>query len=202
MNDINLPYSASAERNRQPILDVLNGLLTENGEVLEIGSGTGQHAVYFSQNLSGITWQPSDRAQNLQILKAQFAQHSNASLKPVIALNVLESEWPDTRFVAVYSANTAHIMPWKAVEAMFQGVSACLRPAGLFCLYGPFNINGQFTSDSNQQFDGRLRSENALMGIRDLEAIETLASRHQLILEQRITMPANNFILVFRKDDH
>jgi SAM-dependent methyltransferase len=194
-----IPYSSAAERNRQPILDQLRNLLPADGTVLEIGSGTGQHAAFFSRNLPGLKWQPSDRAANLAGLEACFSNRGNGRILPVLKLDVLIDPWPDCSYEAAYTANTAHIMPWEAVLAMFAGVSTHLISGARFVLYGPFNIDGSFTSGSNAEFDRHLRAQNPHMGLRDLAAIETLANRHQMQLEQRLAMPANNFILVFVK---
>lgn len=192
-------YSSAAERNRQPILDRLGVLLPKDGCVLEIGSGTGQHAVFFTKNLPGIWWQPSDREENVAGLECFFAIEGNKNILPVLKLDVSRDPWPDRYYDAAYSANTAHIMPWATVVAMFAGVAARLRSGARFCLYGPFNIDNCFTAESNASFDARLRAEDSNMGIRDMQAIESLASLHDLQLDQRIAMPANNFILVFKK---
>lgn len=192
-------FSSAAQRNRQAILEQLQDLLPAEGTVLEIGSGTGQHAVFFSKNLPGLLWQPSDREANLAGLEAFFQAEANARILPVLKLDVLSDPWPVGSFEAAYSANTAHIMPWEAVIAMFTGVSDHLLAGARFCLYGPFNINNRFTSMSNARFDAGLRSKDSSMGIRDIAAIESLASLNQLQLEQQISMPANNFMLIFRK---
>ena len=193
------PYSSAAERNRQPILDQLGGLLPASGTVLEIGSGTGQHAVFFSRALPGLQWQPTDREVNLAGLEAYFSEEGNERILPLLQLDVISDPWPGRSYEAAYSANTAHIMPWDAVVAMFAGVAAHLLPEARFFLYGPFNIDNRFTSESNALFDARLRSEGEHMGIRDMAAIESLANLHQMRLEYQLAMPANNFILVFRK---
>jgi len=198
MADMNtIPFSSAAERNRQPILDQLRGVLPRQGTVLEIGSGTGQHATFFSRNLPGLFWQPSDREENLPGLEARFSAEANERILPLLKLDVIHDPWPGSSYDAAYSANTAHIMPWEAVIAMFAGIGAHLLSAGKFCLYGPFNIDRQFTAESNARFDANLRAEDSQMGIRDMEAIEALANLHHMQLEQRIAMPANNFILVF-----
>jgi hypothetical protein len=194
-----IPYSASAERNRQPILDQLQRLLPKQGTVLEIGSGTGQHAVFFSHNLPQLLWQPSDRFVNLPALEACFSTHGNERILPPLKLDVVSDPWPGSSYAAVYSANTAHIMPWDVVVAMFAGVAAHLLPDAKFFLYGPFNIDNQFTSEGNEQFDARLRAEDSRQGLRDMAVIEALANLHQMQLEKQIAMPANNFILIFKK---
>ena len=195
----NLPYSSAAERNRDPILEQLKLNLPEIGTVLEIGSGTGQHAVFFTHNMPGVCWQPSDRAENLEGLQACFNVEASDRILPLLQLDVIRDPWPERSYDAAFSANTAHIMSWNAVVAMFAGVSTHLTSGGVFLLYGPFNINDQFTSLSNQQFDAHLRALDQQMGIRDMTALKTLADKHGLTLGQKIAMPANNFILVFRK---
>jgi len=194
-----LPFSSAADRNGQPILDELEKLFPLNGTVLEIGSGTGQHAVLFTQNLPDILWQPSDREENLPALEARFAFEGNGNILPPISLDVLLDRWPDYCYDAVFSANTAHIMPWRAVRAMFAGVSARLESPARFCLYGPFNVDNRYTSPGNAQFDARLRAEDSRMGLRDVATLEALAEMYEMELESRIPMPANNFILVFKK---
>ena len=195
----NMAFSSAADRNRIPIIEQLKQRLPVKGTVLEIGSGTGQHAVFFADELPGVIWQPSDRQENIADLVAGFAQVGNRRILPPLRLDVLLDAWPEQKFEASYSANTAHIMSWQAVIAMFGGVSECLHESALFCLYGPFNIDGQFTSDSNRQFDLQLRARDAQMGIRDMGDIETLARENRLVLQQKIAMPANNFLLVFKK---
>lgn len=173
--------------------------MPRTGSVLEIGSGTGQHAVFFAANLPGLLWQPSDRDENLAGLEARFALEGGKNVLPPLKLDVIRDNWPDTPFHAAFSANTAHIMDWEAVVAMFAGVAASLMARARFCLYGPFNVNGHFTSKSNANFDAHLRAENPKMGIRDMADIENLAGLHNMSFEEKLAMPANNFILVFKK---
>lgn len=194
-----IPFSSAAERNRQPILDQLRELLPQRGKVLEIGSGTGQHATFFTRNLPGLTWQPSDREENLAGLEACFSAEANERILPLLKLDVIHDPWEGCSYDAVYSANTAHIMSWEAVVAMFAGVAAHLVTGGKFCLYGPFNIDNLSTSQSNVRFDAHLRAQDSQMGIRDMGAIEALANVYHMQLDQKIAMPANNFILVFAK---
>lgn len=193
------PFSSAAERNRQPILDQLQILIPQRGPVLEIGSGTGQHAVFFANKMPGILWQPSDREENLAGLEARFTAEGDNNILPPLKLDVIRDPWPNTPFAAAFSANTAHIMPWDAVVAMFAGVATHLETHGRFCLYGPFNVDGCFTSESNAHFDAHLRAQDSRMGIRDMADIESLASLHHIPLEQKHAMPANNFFLVFKK---
>ena len=194
-----LPLSTAADRTRQPILEQLIKLFPAHGAVLEIGSGTGQHAVFFTQSMVNLLWQPSDREENLAGLEARLKHEGNNNILPPVKLDVMQETWPGYSYDAAYSANTAHIMPWEAVELMFAGVAMHLESQARFCLYGPFNINNCFTSRSNAQFDAHLRAEDSKMGIRDMALIESLANLHHMALEKKITMPANNFILVFKK---
>ena len=196
---MNLSFSSAAERNRQPILDQLQQLIPQPGSVLEIGSGTGQHAVFFAEKLPGLLWQPSDREENLAGLQARFSAQGLKNILPPLKLDVIRDDWPDARFDAAFSANTAHIMHWEAVVAMFTGIAASLVAGARFCLYGPFIVNARFNSQSNANFDAHLRAEDPKMGIRDMAKIENLANLHNISLEQKLVMPANNFILVFKK---
>ncbi len=199
MNE-SLAFAPACERNKQLILEVLQQVLPDSGLVLEIGSGTGQHMVHFSKHLPLLQWQPSEQAQNLASLQQRLDLQAGANVMPAIALDVAET-WPELTCQAVISANTAHIMSWLEVICMFEGVAEVLRPAGIFSLYGPFNENSQFTAPSNQQFDQDLKARNSLMGLRDVAELEKLAASHHMNLQQKIPMPANNQILVFRQRD-
>jgi SAM-dependent methyltransferase len=198
MSEEQLPFAPACERNKQPILEVLRRVLPQSGTVLEIGSCTGQHLVFFANELPGLEWQPSDQAEYLPGLNLRLEQEAGSNVHPAIVLDVA-SDWPTSRFDAVISANTAHIMDWPEVVCMFDGVSRVLLPGGVFALYGPFNENGEFTSASNQAFDQDLKSRDPRMGIRDRKDLETLATNHQMSLEQKVAMPANNQVLVFRR---
>jgi len=191
-----IPFSPASERNKGPILEVLDTVLPRAGVVLEIGSGTGQHVVYFASHLSHLQWQPADRAEYLPDLRRRLVMEGGANIRDAIELDVLK-KWPEEVFDAIYSANTAHIMSWPAVCAMFAGVAMHLVDGGVFCLYGPFNEGGRFTAPSNEAFDARLRREDPAMGLRDIEALETIAQGHHLELTRRFPMPANNQILLF-----
>jgi hypothetical protein len=195
----NLPFSEACERNKEPILEALGQLFPSRGQVLEIGSCTGQHLVFFAPSFPELSWQPSDQMDNLEGLSARIRLEGGPNILEAIELDVTK-EWPGQFFNAVYSANTAHIMSWESVCAMFAGVGSCLLPGGVFCLYGPFNEEGRFTSVSNQEFDSGLRARDATQGIRDLEALDTLASGQQMKLQQQFRLPANNCLLVFRKN--
>jgi len=192
-----LPFAEACERNKEPILGELRHVLPGRGHVLEVGSGTGQHVVHFAPAFPRLSWQPTECASNLEGLNPRIRQRGCANLLPAIELDV-ESAWPDHLYAAAYSSNTAHIMPWRAVSAMFAGIGTRLGQGGVFCLYGPFNTGGGFTSASNEEFDRQLRARDPAMGLRDIEDLEALAQRHQLKLEQQQQLPANNRMLVFR----
>jgi SAM-dependent methyltransferase len=193
------PFSEASERNRVPILAVLVRWLGESRNVLEIGSGTGQHAAYFAAHLPHLAWQPSDVADNLPGIRLWIDEARLPNLQAPLALDVNTGAWPEARYDAVFSANTAHIMSWPEVERMVARAAAALRPGGLFCLYGPFNYAGGFTSESNARFDASLRARDPRMGVRDFEATDALARREGLELVEDNAMPANNRLLVWRR---
>lgn len=193
-----LPFAEACERNKGPILEQLLQIMPERGRVLEIGSGTGQHVIHFAPHFGRLSWQPSEQRGQLPGLNARIRSEGDAAVLPAIELDV-EGAWPDHEFVAAYSANTAHIMPWRAVCAMFAGLGPRLRPGAPFCLYGPFNVDGAYTSPGNRDFDRQLREQDPDMGLRDAEAVEELAARHRLQAVRRTGMPANNLLLVFRR---
>jgi len=182
------PFSEASERNREPILAVLKRVFKDRKRVLEIGSGTGQHAAYFSVALPHLVWQASDRAENLAGIREWGASP--------IELDV-DGAWPDIDADAVFSANTSHIMSWPQVEKMFAGIGR-LR-VKTFCLYGPFNYGGKHTSESNARFDAMLRGRDAASGLRDFEAIVALAAGIGMALQEDNAMPANNRLLVFAR---
>ena len=196
---ISKPFAESSEQNKAPILAVLREVLDQPGAVLEIGSGTGQHAVYFAQALPHLVWQPSDVAENLPGIELWLRDDPLPNLRQPLQLDVARSEWPAMQFDAVFSANTAHIMAWPEVQRMFEGVSAVLRSGGRFCLYGPFNYGGRYTAPSNEQFDAWLRTRNPNMGVRDVDDLSALAERVGMALEQDFAMPADNRTLVWTK---
>ena len=200
MTTPDLPYSEACERNRKPILEALGQVLPARGQVLELGSCSGQHVVFFAPFFPELTWQPSDRLEYLEGLGARIRQEGGRNIRQAIELDVLKS-WPEDLFDAVYSANTAHIMSWEAVTAMFAGVGRILVSGGLFCLYGPFNEGGRFTSVSNEAFDRSLRARDPSMGIRGLEALDSLAHEQEMKLMQQFLLPANSRLLVFHKQE-
>ena len=192
------PFSAACERNRDPILAILREHLRGHERILEIGSGTGQHAVYFARCFPGIIWQTSDREENLQGIKAWLSEAGLSNTPAPLHLDVRAS-WPEETYDVVFTANTLHIMSWGEVISFFEGLGGVLKERGVLIVYGPFNENGQFTSPSNADFDLLLRSQNPKMGIRDLEKVVALAKSQGLHGMTRHPMPANNRSLVFRK---
>ncbi len=192
-----LPRAPACARNREPILAVLKAYLRPGEHVLEIGSGTGEHAVYFAEQLPELTWQPTERPEHLPGVEAWVEWARLGNLARPLMLDVT-ARWPVERVDAVFSANTAHIMSWEAVEAMFLGVGAALKPGGYFLLYGPFNYGGRYTSESNRHFDETLRRRDPAMGLRDVADLERLAQRAGLERVNDHAMPANNRVLVWR----
>ncbi|WP_028672416.1 DUF938 domain-containing protein [Saccharospirillum impatiens] len=195
---IELPFSQACENNKAPILAILREVFDEPGRVLEIGTGTGQHAVHLAQAMPHLKWQPTDHPDAAELSRLRLDQAALSNTLPVIELDVGTPPWPIDSFRWAFSANTAHIMAWKEVEQMFHGIAERLTVGGAFCLYGPFNSQGQFSSDSNKQFDQHLRTRGSHMGIRDMDDLNTLASSVGLVLAKDATMPANNRMLVFR----
>lgn len=196
-----MQYSPACERNRDPILAQLGPRLSLAHKLLEIGSGTGQHAVYFGQHLPQLIWQTSDRIENHASIKAWIEHSGEKNVLMPIELDVAHSKWPTQKFDAVFTANTCHIMSWTDVEKMFQGVSQLLTSAGCFFIYGPFNYDGRFSSSSNQAFDASLKLTAPHRGIRDLADMRQLAHANLLQLSDDIAMPANNRLLMFTKID-
>lgn len=194
-----LPSSPACERNQAPILEVLRRWMLAPGIVLEIGSGTGQHAVYFAQHQPHVIWQPTDRAEHLPAIRTRVEQACLTNLSLPIELDVRDDPWQVHRARYAFSANTSHIMGWPEVERMFAGVEQVLEPGGYLLLYGPFNRNGTFTSESNQAFDQMLRDRDPAMGIRDDQVVMRLGSRHGLDFAADYAMPANNRMLVWAK---
>lgn len=193
------PFSQACENNKQPILEQLMQFLPKQGLVLEIGTGTGQHAVHFAAAFPHLQWQPSDRPEAAGYCLPWLAAATSGNINRPLSLDVAEANWPLDRADAVFSANTAHIMSWPEVESMFAGVAHLLPMGGVFCLYGPFNYQGNYTSDSNRAFDLHLRTQKATMGLRDMDDLLVLGKRVGLMLLEDIAMPANNRFLVWQK---
>jgi len=194
------PHAPATRRNRDSILEVLTTEFETCSAVLEIGSGTGEHAVYFARHLPHLTWQPSDRPPNLAGISAWVDDAALENVPAPIPWDVLEGRWPRGAYDAVFSANTAHIMSERAVEAMFAASGSVLRDGGKFALYGPFNLGGKPTSESNRQFDESLRARDPAMGIRDLEWLDEIAMAADLRPCRRYAMPSNNMISVWRHE--
>ncbi|WP_426701885.1 DUF938 domain-containing protein [Rhodanobacter sp. Col0626] len=192
------PHSPSCERNREPILAVLRDHFSDRRQVLEIGSGTGQHAVHFAAALPQLTWQSSDRAENLSGIRAWFDEADLPNTPPPLTLDV-GGTWPAGPFDAVFSANTLHIMAWPEVQCLFARLPAITGPDAILVVYGPFNYGGRYSSDSNAAFDQWLKARDAHMGIRDAEAVDALASDAGFVLIDDIAMPANNRCRVWRR---
>jgi len=191
--------SAAAERNKRPILEVLQKEFRDARRVLEIGSGTGQHAVFFGAELPHLTWQTSDLPENHAIILQALQDYGPDNVKAPLDLDVEHAEGRTIEADAVFSANTAHIMSIHAVERMFELVGRVLPQDGPFCLYGPFNFSGQFSSDSNARFDASLRERNPSMGIRDLGDLDRFAGASAMSRVRLYAMPANNHIAVWQK---
>ena len=189
--------SDACERNKDPILAVLRAHFSDRERVLEIGSGTGQHAAYFAQQLPTLIWQSSDRAENLPSVRAWLDEAALPNTPAPFEFDVTQ-KWPSARYDAIFSANTLHIMSWPEVEIFFRKLPSIMTPDAKLAVYGPFNFSGQFTSDSNAAFDRSLKSRAAHMGIRDFDAVNALAHASQLALIDDVPMPANNHMLVWQ----
>lgn len=194
-----LPFSDACERNKGPILEVLRTAFAGCTRVVEIGSGTGQHAVHFACHLPHLSWQPTDRVDYLAGLAARFAAEGPPNLASPVELDVLQLPWPAVRGDAVFSANTLHIMSWPAVKALFAGLPRMLETGGVLAIYGPFKYGGRFTTESNAAFDAMLRERDPQSGLRDFEAVNALAEGVGLKLSADHAMPANNQLLVWEK---
>jgi cyclopropane fatty-acyl-phospholipid synthase-like methyltransferase len=192
-------FSEACERNKAPILEVLEKAFSNCHNVLEIGSGTGQHVVHFARSLPTIVWQPTDADDYLPGLRVRLEVENCSNIEAAVKLDVRMSPWPVGKYAGVFSANTLHYMGIDCVEAFFAGVGAAMQPGGVLVVYGPFRYAGQFTSDSNARFDEFLRQSDPVRGIRDFEWVNELAVAQELSLQQDITMPANNQLLVWGK---
>lgn len=196
---IELPHSEACVRNRQPILLNLKPFFADRRRVLEIGSGTGQHAVHFASSLTHLVWQSADRQDYLPGLAARIAQSGLDNLPTPIELDVMQPLWPREDFDAVFSANTLHIMAWNEVETLFQRLALILGATAKLAIYGPFKMHGRFTSASNQAFDASLKMRDSRMAVRDLEAVDALALQSGFQLQQNLDMPANNQLLFWQR---
>lgn len=196
---LNKPYSESCDQNREVILDQLRRIFSDQSRLLEIGSGTGQHAAWMPQFLAHLHWQPSDVAANLPGIRLWLADGESENVSEPVELDVGMPTWPSVACDCVFSANTAHIMSQALVDRMFAEIGSLLPSGGRFALYGPFNYNGRFSSESNARFDQWLKSRDPLSGVRDFEHLNEQASRAGMRLLEDIEMPANNRILLWEK---
>ncbi|MRG71132.1 DUF938 domain-containing protein [Alphaproteobacteria bacterium HT1-32] len=194
-------HAPATERNREPILAVLKTLITGPATILEIASGTGQHAVWFAGRLPDVTWIPSDADEEMRASVAAWARREkvrNIALPPRV-IDARARRWNMESVDGVYCANMIHISPYSACEGLIKGAGACVRPGGFLMLYGPYKVEGEHTAPSNASFDETLRSQNADWGIRDLEAVTALAEAAGFEPEEPVEMPANNLSVIFRK---
>jgi hypothetical protein len=193
---MNKPYSQACENNKGPIAEHLKKYLADSKNVLEIGSGSGQHAVFFAPQLAHLVWQTSDMPNNHPGIHSWLAEFPADNLCLPISFTIGQDAWPDMDIDAVFTANSTHIMQKVEAQEMMQLVSQKLPIGAVFCQYGPFNIDGKYTSDSNRNFDQHLKNEGC-GGIRDIAELQEWAGRMMLLA--RLPMPANNFLLVWRK---
>jgi hypothetical protein len=190
----------AAARNRDPILAVLRRVLPERGTVLEIASGTGEHAIHMARALPGLIWRPSDPSAEARASIAAWRAHAALpNLEAPIALDAAAPAWPVERADAIVSINMIHIAPWEAGLGLMAGAGRLLAAGRPLVLYGPFNLDGRFTAPSNEAFDASLKARDPRWGIRDVAAVSAAASERGLALAERIDMPANNMMLVFRR---
>ena len=195
-----LPFSEACERNKAPILAVLREAFAGVERVLEVGSGSGQHAVWFGQNLPQLVWQPSEVVDQLPGLRARLEAEAPDNVVAPMALDIARHPWPVAGVDGMFTANTLHIVSWPNVEHFFRGVGEVLAPGGTLCVYGPFRYRGRFTTPSNAEFDLWLKRRDPVSGVRDFEAVEALARAQALSLLADHEMPANNQCLVWRRD--
>lgn len=201
-------YAPATQRNRAPILEILSRVLPDSGRVLEIASGTGEHAAWFAPRLQPRIWQPSDPDAEMRASIAAHAAHAGApNLRPPLALDVTAPDWPqavaaisdDPPLQAILAINMIHIAPWGAAEGLMAGAEHLLPAGGTLFLYGPFSIGGKHTAPSNEAFDRMLRAQNPAWGVRDREAVTTIATTHGFALREQVDMPANNLSLIFER---
>jgi SAM-dependent methyltransferase len=193
-------HAPATARNRQPILDVLSLRLPTEGLILEVASGTGEHVVHFAAHLPGLVFQPSDPDPSARASIDDWVHTSGlVNIRPAAALDAEASAWPVERADAVLCSNMIHIAPWPAAVGLIAGAARALPTDGLLFLYGPFRHSGRHTAPSNEAFDRSLRRQNPEWGVRDLEAVSTLAADHGFDPPDVIDMPANNLSLLFRR---
>jgi len=192
-----LPHSDACERNKGPILEVLRQVFAGCKHVLEIGSGTGQHAVHFATEMPWLVWQPSEMAEAMPGLRKRIFNEGPSNLRAPIELDVMRPPWDVRRVDGLFTANTLHIMHWPLVEAFFAGLPAVAKPTTVLAIYGPFRYGGQYTSASNESFDTLLHARDPESGIRDFEEVDALARGVGFMLKADYPMPANNQTLIW-----
>ena len=192
------PFSQACENNKGPILAVLKTVFANVSEVLELASGTGQHACYFSQHLPHLCWQPSDLKENLSGIRAWTNESTQDNILPPIELDVCSNPWPLQIPKAIFTANCLHIISWQSVEILFTYLGANAPQGNYLCIYGPFNYAGNYSSASNAQFDQWLKQRDPQSSIRDFEAVNALAEAAGYCLQEDYKMPANNQLLVWK----
>ena len=197
--DKSRPFNPSAEKNKLPIFEELSPMLASSSLILEIGSGTGQHAVFFCERLPQCIWQPSEISSSLDVLRKGVYGSGLPDLRSPIVLDVMDDNWHVDELDVIFSANTAHFMPWPSVFKMISGAYRTLKKDGIFCLYGPFHYEKKIVSEGNRRLDRWLREQGKGLRIRGFEALVILAANQSLILRHDIEMPANNHLLVFQK---
>ena len=192
-------FSEASEQNKNPILKILKEVFNDCNTVLEIGSGSGQHAVYFAEHLEHLNWQPSDLAENLTSIQAWMNEASLNNISSPIELDVRQHPWRTENIDAIFTANTLHIMSWEMIEDLFKGVGHILNAQGKLLVYGPFSYDGKHTSPSNQRFDNYLKQQDPLSGVRDFVDLDKLAQAQGLSCIEDFAMPANNRSLLWQK---
>jgi len=193
-------HAAAAERNREPILSALREILGEAARVLEVGSGTGQHAAFFTERMPGWTWQPTDpEPASLGSIEAYRREAAAANFLPPVKLDASGASFPGASYDAVFSANVIHIAPWSVALGILEGAASVLAGSGVLVLYGPFRFSGTFTAESNAAFDARLRGEDPSWGVRDVDDLTLEAMARGFERPRAMPMPVNNHLLVFRR---
>jgi len=193
------PYAESCDINQGPILEVLRDIFADRKHVLELASGTGQHAVYFARALPHLIWQTSELEQNHTGIQMWLDEAQLPNVRSPLHIDANDAQWPVASVDAIFNANTVHILSWPEVEQLFAGIGRVLESGGVLSLYGPFNYDGKFTSESNARFDVWLKSRDPKSGVRDFEALNLLAEEQGLVLLKDIEMPINNRTLVWQR---
>lgn len=193
-----LPHSDACDRNKGPILEFLRREFADCTHVLEIGSGTGQHAVHFATAMPGIVWQPSEVAEAMPALRKRIFAEGPSNLRAPVVIDVAQTPWDVRKVDGIFTANTLHIMHWPRVEAFFAGLPTIAKPGAVLAVYGPFRYAGDYTSPSNESFDRMLHARDPQSGIRDFEAVDVLARRAGFQMHADHAMPANNRTIIWR----